>query len=113
MSIPSTTWWPSRSIPPRSSITPATGCHGITRPASPSTILDEPALPNILNQTLTAVLQPGGLGNVYPSASSPADFFPLRRLAGNSRHMFSTQGKGVQQMVHLHPQCANLVEQVA
>src|SRR3989339_1880365 len=85
MSIPSTTWWPSRSIPPRSSITPATGCHGITRPASPSTILDEPALPNILNQTLTAVLQPGGLGNVYPSASSPADFFPLRRLAGNSR----------------------------
>ena len=30
------------------------------------------------------MLQPGGLGNVYPSASSPADFFPLRRLAGNS-----------------------------
>src|SRR3972149_11083973 len=79
MSIPSTTWWPSRSIPPRSSKTPAIGCPGITRPAYPSTIPDEADPHTILNQPLPAVLQPGGMGNVCPPSSTPATFF---RYAG-------------------------------
>ena len=81
MSIPSTTWWPSRSIPPRSSRTPATGCPGITRPAYPSTIPDEPAPPSILNQSLPAALQPGCLGGTLcPQATPQSHFFRYAAL---------------------------------
>src|SRR4030043_2235825 len=85
MSIPSTTWWPSRNIPPRFSKTLGTGCPGITRAVYLSTIPDEPAPPNILNQTLPTAPQPGGLGNVCLPASPPANFFPLYKLAGRTR----------------------------
>ena len=73
---------------------PGTGCPGIIRTASPSTIPDESAPPNILNQTLPAALQPGSLGNVCPSASPPANFFPLRRLTGNSQSYTLNSGVG-------------------
>ena len=47
--------------------------------ASPSTIPDEPAPPNILNQTLPTALQPEGLGNVCPHPHPRQIFF---RYAG-------------------------------
>src|SRR3972149_8774687 len=75
MSIPSTTWWPSRSIPPRSSRTPAIGCPGITRPAYPSTIPDEADPPNILNHTLPAVLQPGDMREPLLPSLAHGKFF--------------------------------------
>src|SRR3989337_4406988 len=75
MSIPSTTWRPSRSIPPRSSRTPAIGCPGITRPAYPSTIPDEADPPNILNHTLPAVLQPGDMREPLLPSLAHGKFF--------------------------------------
>src|SRR3972149_588703 len=76
MSIPSTTWWLSRNIPPRSSKIPGTGCPGIIRPAYPSTIPDDPAPPNILNQRCAACCaKTGRHGERLPPSLTPGKFF--------------------------------------
>ena len=80
------TWWPSRNIPPRSSKTLETGCHGITRPASPLTIPDEPAPPNILNQRLPWRRNRKAGDRLPP----PSKYFPLRMLIARTQPLAET-----------------------